>query len=191
MSAELAPLPSVSETVKTVRVWDILLRVFHWSLVSAFAIAYLFEAGTTLHFAAGYTVAGLLVFRLLWGLVGSKHARFANFVKGPTTTLRYLRDIGQRRAARTLGHNPAGAAMIIALIVMLALTAGSGILMTQDAWWGYQPLEDFHKIIASVTVGLIGLHVLGVIIASLEHRENLVLAMITGRKRESIQHKER
>lgn len=118
----------------TVRVWDPLVRVFHWSLVAAFAVAWLSaEELSTLHELSGYIVAGLVAFRLIWGLVGSRYARFAQFVKAPRDTLAYLGDMIRGKERRYLGHNPAGAAMVVALLVTLSGTAFTGWLMAEPA----------------------------------------------------------
>lgn len=168
----------------TVKVWDLFVRVFHWSLVSLFAIAY--ATGDELervHLAAGYAIAGLLVLRIVWGFIGPRHARFTDFVRSPREGLSYLRDAIWLRARRTIGHNPAGGLMIIALVVMLAGTCLTGYLMMTDAYWGSKAIEETHELLANMTIGLIALHLLGVLVASFEHHENLVKAMITGRKR--------
>lgn len=168
----------------TVKVWDPFVRVFHWSLVTLFVIA--FVTGDELeqvHLAAGYAIAGLLALRIVWGFVGPRHARFTDFVRSPREALDYARDAILLRARRTIGHNPAGGLMIIALIVMLAGTCVTGYLMTTDAYWGSKTMEEVHELLANATIGLIALHLLGVLVASFEHRENLVKAMITGRKR--------
>ena len=169
----------------TVKVWDPFVRAFHWSLVLLFVLTY--TTGDELervHIAAGYAIAGLLVLRILWGFIGPRHARFSDFVRSPREVLAYLRQVATLRAPRHLGHNPAGGAMILALIAALAATAGTGMMMTTDAFWGAEWVEDVHKAFANLTVTLIVLHVIGVLVASFEHGENLVKAMITGRKRQ-------
>lgn len=166
-----------------IKVWDIAVRAFHWSLVAAMASEFIFEAGTSAHNAVGYFILGLIGFRLAWGIIGSSHARFASFVKTPAVTLRYLSDVMRGRPARFVGHNPAGAAMVVALLLMVTATAGSGWAMTTDALWGSDWIEKLHEGLANATLALIGLHVLGVILASWQHRENLVKAMVTGRKK--------
>ncbi|MFN3657873.1 MAG: cytochrome b/b6 domain-containing protein [Pseudolabrys sp.] len=168
----------------TVKVWDLFVRVFHWSLAGAFVLAYATgDEIEKVHVAAGYTIAGLIALRILWGFVGPRHARFANFVRPPREVLAYLREVALLRAPRYLGHNPAGGAMVVALIVMLAATCTTGVMMTTDAFWGAEWVEEAHETLANLTVGLVVLHVLGVLAASFEHGENLVKAMITGRKR--------
>jgi cytochrome b len=169
----------------SVKVWDSFVRLFHWSLVCLFALAFLTgDESDRVHIAAGYGIAGLLVMRIVWGFAGSRHARFTNFVRGPRETISYLRDAVLFKARRYLGHNPAGGAMIIALLVMLTGTTISGYLLTTDASWGSKAAEEVHEVFANLTAGLVVLHVAGVLAASVLHRENLVRAMITGRKRE-------
>ena len=115
-------------TSNEIRVWDPLVRIFHWSLVAAFTIAYLTEDDwQSLHVWAGYTVAGLVAFRLVWGFIGTEHARFRDFVFSPRTILAYLKDMLAFRSRRYLGHNPAGGMMVIALLISLAATTLSGM----------------------------------------------------------------
>jgi len=170
----------------TVKVWDPFVRVFHWSLVALFATAYVTgDEIERVHVAAGYAIAGLLALRIAWGFVGPRHARFADFVRSPREAFGYLRDALRLRARRYIGHNPAGGLMVVALIVLLIGTCTTGYLMTTDAYWGSQAMEDVHGALANATVALVVLHVLGVLVASFEHRENLVKSMVTGRKRAS------
>jgi cytochrome b len=166
----------------TVKVWDILTRIFHWSLVSIMAYEFLFRAGTTAHIVLGYVALGLIAFRIIWGFVGPRHARFSDFVKSPATTLRYLWQVVSGHPKRYLGHNPAGATMVLALLAMVTATAVTGYAMTTDALWGEEWIETLHNFCADATLALAAAHVLGVIVASLQHRENLVRAMVTGRK---------
>ena len=169
---------------RQVPVWDPFVRVFHWSLVGLFVLA--FATGDEiewLHLAAGYAIAGLVALRLVWGFAGPEHARFGSFVRSPREVWQYLRDAARLRALRHLGHNPAGGAMIVALLATLAGTAITGFMMTTDAYWGAQWVENLHEALANGMLVLIGLHVAGVIVAGIVHGENLVRAMITGRKR--------
>lgn len=196
-----------------VRVWDPLVRVFHWGLVAAFATAWLTaDELQPVHEFAGYTVAGLVAFRLVWGLFGSRYARFAQFLKGPGETLAYLGDMTRGRERRYLGHNPAGAAMVVALLVTLSGTAFTGWLMEDEArlamlpsmpaivapaWaaddgdareYGERgevegPLKEVHETLANLMLLLAALHVGGVVLASFRHHENLARAMVTGDKR--------
>lgn len=170
----------------TIKVWDLFIRVFHWSLVALFATAYLTgDEIERVHIAAGYAIAGLLVLRIVWGFIGPPHARFANFVRSPRAAVGYLRAAVRLQPRRYIGHNPAGALMVVTLISMLAMTCVTGYLMTTDAYWGSKLVEDVHGALANGTVALVVLHVLGVLAASLEHRENLAKSMFTGRKRAS------
>ena len=167
-----------------VKVWDPFVRIFHWSLATCFVLAYATgDEIERVHIAAGYTIAGLLSARILWGFVGPRHARFSNFVRPPREVLAYVRDVALLRAPRYIGHNPAGGAMIMALLVALAGTCVTGYMMITDAYWGSKMLEHVHEFLANSTIGLVVAHVLGVLIASFEHRENLVVSMISGRKR--------
>ena len=177
-------LSAHTDLSKTVKVWDPLVRVFHWSLVLAFFGAYLLgDDGGQLHQTLGYTVLGLVAFRLIWGLIGGRHARFINFVPSYRTTKDYLKDVAVHREARYLGHNPAGAVMIVALLLALIGTGTSGWLMTTDTFWDSKWMEEVHEILANGTLLLVGLHVAGVVFSSWRHHENLVRSMFTGRKR--------
>jgi cytochrome b len=168
----------------TVKVWDPFVRIFHWSLAALVAIAFVTgDDAERVHVAAGYAIAGLLGLRLVWGFVGPRHARFADFVRPPRAAIAHVRDTLTFRARRHLGHNPAGGLMIVALIVMLIGTSATGWLLTTEAYWGMHALEEMHGALAAATVGLIALHVVGVLVTSLLQRENLVKAMVTGRKR--------
>jgi len=160
------------------------VRLFHWALATSVAGAWLLSEDVRwLHEYAGYTAATLVAGRVVIGLVGMGNERFASFVRGPRTTLAYVGDIARRRERRYLGHNPAGGAMIVGLLCAIALIALTGWLMTTDTFWGDERVETIHKLLADGLVLLVVLHVGGVLIASLSHRENLVRAMITGWKR--------
>lgn len=173
----------------TVKVWDPMVRVFHWCLVASFAIAWLSaEEWADLHQWAGYAAAALIGLRLVWGIVGTRYARFTQFVKSPRTVAAYLRDIVLGRERRYLGHNPAGGLMILALIACMSALCLTGWLYTTDAFWGVEWVEETHETLANVLLALVGLHVGGVILAGFRHRENLVRAMVTGRKRAPIGH---
>jgi cytochrome b len=167
-------------------VWDPLVRIFHWSLAAVFFAAYLLgDDGGELHEAIGYVALGLVGFRLLWGIVGSRHARFSSFIPSTGVLLGYLKDVLARKEARYVGHNPAGAVMIVALLLTVVATGVSGWMMTVDFLWGAEWVEELHEALAATTLFLVGLHVAGVAFSSLRHRENLVSAMTTGRKRQN------
>lgn len=168
----------------TVAVWDRFVRVFHWSLVLLFVTAYMTGNKIEwLHLGAGYAIAALILLRIGWGFVGPRHARFSDFVRPPGEVLAYLWDIARGRARRYLGHNPAGGAMVLALLTLLVATGVTGYMMTTDAFWGAQWVEDVHGTLANLTLAVVVVHVAGVLAASIQHRENLVRSMITGRKR--------
>lgn len=198
-----------------VKIWDPIVRIGHWATVVGFAINYVTDEPRLLHVWVGYTIAAVVALRILWGFVGSRPARFREFVVRPSAVLAYLRDLLRLRSPRYLGHSPAGGAMVVALLVMLAATAFAGLLTdgarnhagplagwfvtpetaglpvtipndptAQAAWRAtWQPYKEIHSLLANLTLGLIGFHIAGVLFASYAHRENLVRAMLTGRKR--------
>jgi cytochrome b len=168
-----------------VRVWDPFVRLFHWSLVVFFTAAWLTgDEIDWLHELLGYGVLALVGLRLVWGFVGSPHARFRDFSFGPATTFAYARDALAMRAKRYLGHNPLGAAMVFALLAGLVVTGGSGWLLTTDLL-GHEPkwLEETHEVAANLMLVLIATHIAGVIFSSLSHGENLARSMVSGMKR--------
>jgi len=177
-----------------IRVWDPLIRFFHWTLVMGFSIAYISEDDfLSLHVLAGYYISGLLVVRLIWGLVGSRHARFSNFIYAPATVKQYLLDLIHLRARSYLGHNPAGGAMVLAMLTSLGLTVVSGLvtygaeeqagpLLSWVSGWNGDLWEELHEFFANLSLLLVVIHILGVIVSSLLHGENLIRAMWTGYK---------
>jgi cytochrome b len=201
-----------------VYVWDRFVRCFHWTLVAAFATAYLTgDEETAWHFYAGYLICALLVSRVVWGFIGSPHARFAAFITPPAAAFGYLKSLASGPVKYYRGHNPAGAWMVLMLIGALSLTVGTGLRTL--ALEGHGPLaitklakpnpdtmseteiitlraarkerhakkefwEEVHELAANTTLTLVGLHVLGVLISSLRHRENLARSMVTGYKDE-------
>lgn len=174
----------MSEAQNSIRIWDPLVRVFHWSLVALFAVAYITGENDSgdWHDWSGYAIAGLIVIRLLWGFIGSRYARFSDFVRGPKTIAAYLRSLFSGHPQRFLGHNPAGGAMIVVLLLLLAMSTISGWLMTTYWFFGSELMEELHEISTHVALACIVIHVLGVIVSSVLHKENLVRSMITGRK---------
>jgi cytochrome b len=204
------------EPVRDVPVWDLFVRVGHWALVAAFFIAYFTEDELMwVHTWAGYIVAIYVIVRVAWGFAGSKHARFADFAYGPVKAARYLVDLVRARAPRYIGHSPAGAMMVFALLFGLVGTAITGMAELAQSR-GEGPLAfvierraaspfdgvrvedegedgegeeeeslllELHELFANLTLILVILHVGGVALASWAHKESLVKAMITGRKR--------
>lgn len=167
----------------TVKVWDPVVRIFHWSTVGLFTLAYVFEDPRKVHEALGYTLMAILAVRVVWGFVGTRHARFADFVPGPLRLMSYLRDMAAGRERRHVGHNPAGGAMVVVLMTTLAAIGTTGWMMGLDAYWGQEWVEELHEGLVSFALVLVALHVAGVGLSSLRHGENLVRAMITGLKR--------
>lgn len=168
---------------RRILVWDAPVRVFHWLMVLAFAGAWLTSDGERwrlLHVTLGYTMVGLVAFRVVWGLIGTRHARFASFVRGPQAVAQYLRSLLAGRPSRHTGHNPAAA---LAIVALLLLTAG----VTAAGWATYNDLgghwvEEVHEVLANAMLALVLVHVAAVALSSLLHRENLVRAMVDGRK---------
>ncbi len=164
-------------------VWSLPVRLFHWSLVASVATAWLAaEHLRWLHEYAGYMAAALVALRLVMGLFGTGYARFSQFMRSPSVVLGYISDIVHGRERRYIGHNPAGGAMVLALIACIAAIGLTGWMQTTDAYWGVAWVEDTHKFLGNAIVVLAGLHVAGVVLASVRHGENLVRSMINGRK---------
>lgn len=199
------------------RIWDRFVRVAHWLLVLGFATAYLTaDEVEEVHYVAGYTVATIVVLRILWGFVGPRRARFTDFVYAPGKVLRYFFDLIRFRSPRYVGHSPAGGAMVVALLLTLAALTGTGMarLAVEEGEGPLAPLiaaapaqepsgavvlvssdddndrrrdddsfvGELHEFLANVMLALIAAHIAGVALASFAHRENLVRAMVTGRK---------
>ena len=169
-----------------VLVWDIPTRIFHWSLVGCFLIAYLTsesERWQLWHVTAGYAFGVLLLFRLVWGVVGTRYARFGNFVQGLKQTMRYLGSLLTRHPQHYVGHNPAGAWAIIGMI-------GLGLLAVLTGWASFSDYGDWfgelHEGIVNVLILVIAIHIGGVIVSSFLHRENLVRSMLNGHKQGNL-----
>jgi len=202
-----------------IKVWDIAVRVFHWSLVVFFSVAYVSGEieSALLHAYAGYAVLALVAFRIVWGLIGTKHARFSDFIFGPEATLRYAQSLFSSKPLHYLGHNPLGGWMVVALLVCLIGACWSGLeaygaqghgplaspgsaVISQAATNGDRDRrgereskrrksageefwEEIHEALSQLSLVLVLLHVIGVLIASALHRENLTKAMLTGYKK--------
>ncbi len=164
-------------------VWDVPVRVFHWLMVLCFAGAYITSEGERwrlVHVTLGYTMAGLVGFRVLWGVLGTRYARFTNFVRGPARVLRYLRSLVGGVPEHYTGHNPAGAVAIVLLLLC-------AVLITVTGWGNYNDmggewLSELHEGAGNAMLALVGVHLAGVAVATLLHRENLVRSMVTGTK---------
>lgn len=188
------PNPDRGRRPPLVYVWDPFVRIFQWSLVVAFTIAYLTEDDLlTVHVWAGYAVGALVVARVIWGFAGSPHARFVDFLYSPAIAFRYMRDIVLFRAERHLGHSPGGGYMVVLLLVFLAATVITGLVVyggdqqagplagmfTEQTG---EDMEEVHEVLANITLALVIVHIAAVVLASFAHRENLIRAMVTGYK---------
>jgi len=164
-------------------VWDWPVRIGHWSMVAAFALAWLTaesESWRLVHAMSGGALVGVILFRLLWGVIGTRHARFASFVRGPRAVFAYLTGLMTKRAAHTTGHNPAGGWAILLLLALGLMTGASGWLVYNDL--GGEMTEELHEGFANAMLAVVGVHLAGVLVGSLAHRENLIRAMLTGYK---------
>lgn len=189
-----------------ITVWDPFVRVSHWILAASVIIAWFADEPLWLHTWLGYIAAVLVVLRVIWGFIGSKEARFASFVRGPRAVVQYLKDLIRLSSKRYVGHSPAGGAMIITLLLMVAVTTVTG-MADLAVERGKGPLAGFltkveqanpagernerhqhtflkevHETAANITLILVVVHLTGVAWASFAHRENLIRSMITGRK---------
>ena len=175
----------------TVAVWDLPLRLCHWALAASVLVAW-FSASVddAVHEISGYMALSLVAFRILWGFVGPRYARFRDFVPTPRVLLRYLSDLAQGRTTRYLGHNPAGAAMTVLLLVLLAIATITGWMQLTRRFFGVTWVEMVHTYSSNLVLVLAIVHVLGVLLMCWLQKENLVRAMITGRKRAASEHKE-
>jgi cytochrome b len=180
----------------SIKIWDLPLRIFHWLLVAGFFIAYLTEDELlAVHVWSGYLVMALIIFRLFWGFAGNQYARFSNFLCDPAKSVAYLKAVLKLSSTRYLGHNPAGSAMIVMLLISLLMTVISGVIVyaadqnlgplagfvgqSHEKLW-----EEIHEILANFSLLLVVFHVLGVLLESVVHRENLAKSMWNGYKRE-------
>jgi cytochrome b len=180
-----------------VRVWDPFVRIFHWSLVLTFTVAYATgEDLEVLHNNTGYVVLVLVLLRIVWGFIGTRHARFRDFIYPPAEVKGFLQDSFRKRAQRYLGHNPAGGAMVVVMLLSLIITTVTGIafygiedgagplaMLAGSPGWAKEMLEEVHEFFANMMVLLVVVHIIGVIVESRLHHENLVKAMFNGRKR--------
>jgi cytochrome b len=192
-SASRAEAFTATPSAQRVLVWDAPVRVFHWLAVLCFAGAWITaesERWRLLHVTLGYTMAGLVAFRLVWGLIGTRHARFANFVRGPRAVMRYLGSLLRGRPEHHVGHNPAGALAIVGLLGLVSLVSVTGWAAYNEVWGEWA--EDWHEGVANALMALVVVHVAAVALSSWLHHENLVGAMVSGRKpgppRDAIAH---
>jgi len=169
---------------RTLRVWDPLVRLLHWGLVAGVVLGWTTtEWNVDWHQPSGWAALAIVGVRIVWGAVGPRHARFASFVRGPGATMHYARQAIGGDAPRHVGHNPLGGAMVIALFACIVGLALTGWLYTTDRFFGDEVAEIVHETLAWTLVALAALHVLGVLFANRHQRENLIAAMLDGRKR--------
>ena len=183
-----------------VKVWDGWVRLFHWGTVACVAISYASAQmdAWQLHYLSGYTLLALVIFRILWGLVGSENARFAAFVRSPLAGFRELARFTRREPDAAMTHNPAGAWMVVVLLLMLLVQAVSGLFTNHDVGFTYSahgPLANsvseaaserasaLHVGFINLLLAAIALHVLAVLAYALVKRQDLVRPMVTGVKR--------
>jgi cytochrome b len=166
-----------------VLVWDVPTRLFHWLLALSFGGAFVTaesERYRDVHVMLGYTVLGLVAFRLVWGLIGTRYARFCSFAYGPRSVLSYVKSLFTRSPQHHLGHNPAGSWAIYALLALSLLAGASGYATYNDI--GGHWMEEMHEALANMLLGVVVVHIAGVLVSSVLHRENLVRSMLTGYK---------
>jgi cytochrome b len=169
--------------IRRILVWDIPTRVFHWLQVLSFLTAYLTAFSERLrnyHLALGYILLSLLVFRLLWGFIGTRYARFSSFLFNPEEIVAYLLTMAEGKPAHYLGHNPAGSVSIWLLLTWGILVCVTGVMALQDD--ASDLVVATHGVSTDVMLGVILLHLVGVLISSIMHRENLVRSMFSGFK---------
>ena len=169
----------------SVRVWDPIVRLFHWTVVAGCAVNLLLENGGKVHRVVGYVVATAVGVRIVWGFVSHGHARFSAFTPRPAMLGKYLRQLFANREPRYIGHNPAGSIMILALIGLLIAVSITGWMLGLDRYFGNETLGAIHEACAMTILPLVGMHVLAAVFESFRHRENLVKSMFTGRKRKA------
>lgn len=183
-----------------VKVWDGWVRLFHWGIVACIAVSYVSAQRDAwgIHYASGYTLLALVLFRIAWGLVGSENARFAAFIRSPVAALRELGRFPRREPDTETTHNPAGAWMVLLLLAMLLVQAASGLFTNHDVGFTYSPHGPLANVVAEETsewasglhvrfvnllLAAIGLHVAAVLAYALVKRQDLVRPMVTGTKR--------
>ena len=168
---------------QAILVWDFPTRIFHWLLVICFAGAWLTSESERLqmiHYAFGYSAVALVLFRLVWGLIGTKYARFTQFIKGPKQILSHFKDALSGKRHTIVGHNPAGGLVMVALMLIILLIGLTGYLSVKEFLGDF--MSGAHEAIASLALALVIVHIAAAIIMSLLQRENLIKAMVTGKK---------
>jgi cytochrome b len=167
--------------MKTIKVWDLVVRIFHWTLVAAI-VSQLVTAENikSVHITVGYFILALLILRIIWGFIGSRYARFRDFLYPATDILTYLKGLIRGRAKHYISHNPAGGAMAFALIFTLVLTTSTGLVAygAGGKFW-----KEIHELFVGIVIFLAVVHFCGVIASSYVHKENLIMSMFTGNRK--------
>lgn len=173
---------------QSVLVWDLPVRVFHWLLVLSFAGAWMTaesEAQQMIHYAFGYTACALVLCRILWGLIGTRYARFTQFIKGPSKTTHHIKSILNRQQDHQLGHNPAGALAMVLLMVLILVLGITGYWIVKDLL--SERVGEVHEIIASMAMAVVTVHIAAAILMSFLQNENLIKSMVTGKKMGAVE----
>jgi cytochrome b len=169
--------------LKNKAVWDLPVRLLHWTLAATLVAAWWTSSRPgPAHELIGYGAAALIVMRLVWGFTGNRYARFAHFLRAPLVARDYLKAVLHQRAPRHIGHNPLGGWMVVSLLACVGALALTGWALGTDLLWGYGWPVRVHGAIAWLLVGLVVLHIGGVLWTSWQHRENLIVAMFSGKK---------
>ena len=169
--------------MQRIRVWDVPVRLGHWIMAGGFALAWITgdsEEWRLVHVYAGSAVLAVALFRLLWGFIGSRHARFINFIRGPAAATAYLKNLTRLTPPHYTGHNPAGGLAILGLLALAVTSSVSGWFIYQEMFGSWP--ERLHDMLATAMLGLVVMHLAGVAVGSIVHKENLLRAMITGHK---------
>ena len=177
-------MAAAGDAASAVKVWDRPVRLLHWALALCCVAAWITsEVLLRWHEPIGYAALALVVTRIAWGFAGGRYARFSQFLRAPRDTWRYAEAVVRGTARRYVGHNPLGGWMALALWSSVAALGVTGWLYTTDMFWGTGWLDLTHQVLAWLLVGLVGLHLAGVVHTGRKHGERLVAAMVHGRKR--------
>lgn len=168
--------------MKKIRVWDPLVRILHWGLVICVFSNLFNESGYPVHRILGMTASVIVFVRLIWGFVGPRYARFSDWFPTPSKLIPYLKALMRNEAPRHIGHNPAGAVMMLLLLALVLGLGTTGFLSTTDAFYESEVLLEMHETLAGMLVGAIILHVAAALYESWRHRENLIGSMLHGDK---------
>ena len=178
------PNAQSNTSTKKVLVWDIVVRFFHWTIVTCFALnMFILDEGKWQHRWVGYIILSAISIRIIWSFIGTPHARYKDWFPTPQKAQFYILNLIKGKEPRYIGHNPAGALMMLALVFTMIGCCITGWMQGLDMFWGDEWVQEVHEILANSILMLAGIHVLGAVIESFRHKENLILSMITGFKR--------